>query len=75
MTNIGFGDRNFNFSVYIENKANMLEYQHIAEVRDLVEGEINFINQKFGTRFIEITSNLALLAYDLVIEANCSNCY
>jgi len=43
MTNIALRDRNFNFSVYIANKPNMLEYQDLAEARIFVEGEISVI--------------------------------
>jgi len=44
MNNIGFGDNDFNFAVYIANKPNMFEYQALDEVTPMVEGEINKIN-------------------------------
>jgi hypothetical protein len=65
MTNIGFGDSNFNFVVYIANKPSMLEYQDIAEVRTLVAGEINVINQACGNGWRKVFNVYAKLLYAL----------
>ncbi|PKI17946.1 DUF6942 family protein [Colwellia sp. 12G3] len=65
MTNIGFGDSNFNFAVYIANKPNMLEYQNLAEVTPLVQGEINVINQACGNGWRKVFNVYAKLLYAL----------
>ncbi|TWX71944.1 hypothetical protein ESZ36_01560 [Colwellia demingiae] len=65
MTNIGFGDSNFNFAVYIANKPNMLEYQSLGEVTTLVEGEINVINQACGNGWRKVFNVYAKLLYCL----------
>ncbi|PKG82225.1 hypothetical protein CXF85_15145 [Colwellia sp. 75C3] len=65
MTNIGFGDSNFNFAVYIANKPNMLEYQHLTEVTALVQGEINVINQACGNGWRKVFNVYAKLLYAL----------
>ena len=65
MTNIGFGDSNFNFAVYIANKPNMLEYQSLCEVMSLVEGEINVINQACGNGWRKVFNVYAKLLYAL----------
>jgi hypothetical protein len=65
MTNIGFGDGNFNFAVYIANKPNMLEYQKTDEVTALVQGEINVINQACGNGWRKVFNVYAKLLYCL----------
>jgi len=65
MINIGFGDKNFSFAVYIANKPNMLEYQSFTEVTALVEGEINVINQACGNGWRKVFNVYAKLLYSL----------
>lgn len=68
MNNIGFGDNNFNFAVYIANKPSMLEYQNLTEVLALVEGEINVINQACGNGWRKVFNVYAKLLYCLDIQ-------
>jgi hypothetical protein len=65
MNNIGFGDNDFSFAVYIENKPNMLEYRGLDEVMSLVEGEINVINQACGNGWRKVFNVYAKLLYAL----------
>jgi hypothetical protein len=65
MINIGFGDSDFNFAVYIANKPNMLEYKSLVEVTALVEGEINVINQACGNGWRKVFNVYAKLLYAL----------
>ena len=65
MINIGFGDTDFSFAVYIANKPNMLEYQGLCEVTPLVEGEINAINQTCGNGWRKVFNVYAKLLYSL----------
>jgi hypothetical protein len=65
MNNIGFGDNDFSFAVYIANKPNMLEYQSLREVTSLVEGEINVINQACGNGWRKVFNVYAKLLYAL----------
>ena len=65
MINIGFGDKHFNFAVYIANKPNMLEYQSLSEVTGLVEGEIDVINQACGNGWRKVFNVYAKLLYAL----------
>jgi len=65
MINIGFGDSDFNFAVYIANKPNMLEYQDLGGVTALVEGEINVINQACGNGWRKVFNVYAKLLYAL----------
>ncbi len=65
MTNIGIGDSNFNFAVYIANKPNMLEYQSLCEITTLVEGEINVINQACGNGWRKVFNVYAKLLFCL----------
>lgn len=69
MTNIGFGDSNFNFAVYIANKPNMLEYQTLDETTPLVQGEINVINQACGNGWRKVFNVYAKLLYALDKES------
>ncbi len=65
MNNIGFGDNDFSFAVYIANKPNMLEYQRLDEVMPLVEGEIKVINQTCGNGWRKVFNVYAKLLYAL----------
>lgn len=65
MKNIGFGDNNVRFTVYIANKPNMLEYQHVDDVVALVKGEINLINQACGNGWRKVFNVYAKLLYGL----------
>jgi hypothetical protein len=65
MNNIGFGDNDFSFVVYIANKPNMLEYEGLDEVMSLVEGEINVINQACGNGWRKVFNVFAKLLYAL----------
>ncbi|MEY8213660.1 MAG: hypothetical protein RPR97_04145 [Colwellia sp.] len=65
MINIGFGDKDFSFAVYIANKPNMLEYQGLCEVTTLVEGEIDVINQACGNGWRKVFNVYAKLLYCL----------
>mgnify|MGYP003388086576 FL=1 len=65
MNNIGFGDNDFSFAVYIANKPNMLEYQSLCKVMPLVEGEINVINQACGNGWRKVFNVYAKLLYAL----------
>jgi hypothetical protein len=69
MINIGFGDNNFNFAVYIANKPNMLEYQSLDEVTALAQGEINVINQACGNGWRKVFNVYAKLLYALDKES------
>lgn len=70
-TNIGFGDTNFNFAVYIANKPNMMEYQSLCNVSSLVQGEIDSINQSCGNGWRKIFNVYAKLLYSLDNEYYC----
>jgi hypothetical protein len=65
MNNIGFGDNDFSFAVYIANKPNMLEYQSLCEVTPLVQDEINVINQACGNGWRKVFNVYAKLLYAL----------
>ena len=65
MRNIGFGDSDFNFAVYIENKPNVLEYQSLSTVEPLANGEINVINQACGNGWRKVFNVYAKLLYSL----------
>jgi len=65
MINIGFGDRDFSFAVYIANKPNMHEYQNLSEVMPLVAGEIDAINQSCGNGWRKVFNVYAKLLYAL----------
>ena len=65
MTNIGFGDSDFSFAVYIANKPNMLEYQNLSTVLPLVAGEISAINQSCGNGWRKVFNVYAKLLYAL----------
>ena len=65
MINIGFGDTDFSFAVYIANKPNMLEYQSLCEITPLVEGEVNAINQTCGNGWRKVFNVYAKLLYCL----------
>jgi len=65
MTNIGFGDNNFNFAVYIANKPNMHEYQHLNNVIALTSGEISAINESCGNGWRKVFNVYAKLLYAL----------
>ena len=65
MINIGYGDSNFNFAVYIENRPNMLEYQSLNAVTLLVDGEISAINQSCGNGWRKVFNVYAKLLYAL----------
>ena len=69
MTNIGFGDNDFNFAVYIANRPNMLEYQSLTAVTSLVDGEINAINQSCGNGWRKVFNVYAKLLYALDKES------
>jgi hypothetical protein len=69
MNNIGFGDKNFNFAVYIANKPNMFEYQNMGGISTLVKGEINAINQACGNGWRKVFNVYAKLLYALDKEA------
>jgi hypothetical protein len=69
MTNIGFGDSNFNFAVYIANKPTMREYQNLDDVTALVQGEINVINQACGNGWRKVFNVYAKLLYALDKES------
>jgi hypothetical protein len=68
MTNVGFGDNNFNFAVYIANKPKMLEYQNLSDVMPLVEGEIEVINKSCGNGWRKVFNVYAKLLYTLNVE-------
>ena len=65
MTNIGFGDSNFNFAVYIANKPSMSEYLDLLAVSPLSLGEINVINQSCGNGWRKVFNVYAKLLYAL----------
>ena len=65
MKNIGFGDNDFNFAVYIANRPNMLEYQDLNAVTSLVDGEISAINQSCGNGWRKVFNVYAKLLYAL----------
>jgi hypothetical protein len=65
MTNIGFGDRDFSFAVYIANKPGMYEYQSLSVVMPLVKSEIDAINQSCGNGWRKVFNVYAKLLYAL----------
>ncbi len=65
MTDIGFGDRDFSFAVYIANKPNMHEYQSLSGVMPLVTGEVDAINQSCGNGWRKVFNVYAKLLYAL----------
>jgi len=66
--NIGFGDNQFNFAVYIANKPNMLDYQNLSAVLPLIEGEIDVINQSCGNGWRKVFNVYSKLLYALDVE-------
>jgi hypothetical protein len=69
MNDIGFGDKNFNFAVYIANRPNIPEYRDIDGVGVLVKGEINAINQACGNGWRKVFNVYAKLLYALDKES------
>ena len=65
MKDIGFGDNDFKFAVYIANRPNMLEYQDLNAVTELVFGEISAINQSCGNGWRKVFNVYAKLLYAL----------
>ena len=65
MTNIGFGDGNYKFAVYIENKPNMTEYRALSTMLPMSLGEIEVINQCCGNGWRKIFNVYAKLLYCL----------
>ena len=65
MKDIGFGDNDFKFAVYIANRPNMLEYQDLNAVTSLVDGEISAINQSCGNGWRKVFNVYAKLLYTL----------
>ena len=65
MTNVGFGDSDFTFAVYIGNKPSMEEYQGLSEIKPLVSGEIEAINQCCGNGWRKVFNVYAKILYAL----------
>ena len=65
---IGLGDREFSFAVYIANKPNMIEYQHLSRVIGLSKGEIDVINQSCGNGWRKVFNVYAKLLFSLDSE-------
>lgn len=65
MTNVGFGDRDFTFAVYIGNKPNMSEYQNLSSVESLSLGEIEMINRSCGNGWRKVFNVYAKILYNL----------
>jgi len=65
MINVGFGDRDFSFAVYIANKPVMFEYQNLSGVMPLIGGEIAVINQSCGNGWRKVFNVYAKLLYAL----------
>lgn len=63
--NIGFGCPSFTFAVYIANKPNMAEYQQIASIHPLINGEINVINQACGNGWRKVFNVYAKVLFTL----------
>lgn len=65
MNNVGFGDSNFTFAVYIENKPKVFEYEELSTIKPLCLGEINVINQSCGNGWRKVFNVYAKLLYAL----------
>jgi len=64
-TPIGFGSPNFNFAIYIANQPNMLEYQSIASILPLTQGEVYAIGQACGNGWRKVFNVYAKLLFAL----------
>ncbi|MEI6894715.1 MAG: hypothetical protein V5789_08800 [Colwellia sp.] len=62
---IGFGDSNFKFAVYIENRPSMFEYKGLSTLVPLSLGEIDAINQCCGNGWRKVFNVYAKLLYAL----------
>lgn len=65
MNNIGFGDSQFKFAVYIANKPNMFEYNDLSSVTPLGTGEVNAINQCCGNGWRKVFNVYAKVLFAL----------
>lgn len=63
--NVGFGDSNFSFAVYIANKPAMTEYQGLESIAPLSFGEIDMINQSCGNGWRKVFNVYAKVLYCL----------
>ena len=62
---IGLGDNNMNFSVYIANTPNMAEYKNIQSTMPLNKGDIDAIGQACGNGWRKVFNVYAKLLYAL----------
>lgn len=65
MKAIGFGDKNYNFAVYIGNIPPMSEYQELTQIQALQQGEIESINQACGNGWRKVFNVYAKVLYAL----------
>ena len=62
---IGLGCQYFTIAVYIANKPNMVEYQHLTNISALSTGEIKAINTACGNGWRKVFNVYAKLLYAL----------
>jgi len=62
---VGFGDSSFQFAVYIGNKPAVPEYEHLAELVNLQEGDIQLISNMCGNGWRKVFNVYAKLLYAL----------
>lgn len=65
MNDVGLGCSNFTIAVYIANKPNMLEYQHLSHISPVISGEITAINANCGNGWRKVFNVYAKLIYTL----------
>ena len=64
-SDIGLGCNDFTIAVYIANKPNMVEYQHLTKIYALSSGEIQAINTACGNGWRKVFNVYAKLLYAL----------
>jgi len=65
LNNIGLGCTNFTIAVYIGNRPNMLEYQHLISISPVSTSEISTINSACGNGWRKVFNVYAKLLYAL----------
>ena len=64
-TEVGLGCQHFTIAVYIANKPNMAEYQHLTKISALSSGEIQAINTACGNGWRKVFNVYTKLLYAL----------
>lgn len=65
MNDIGFGDSNFTFAVYIANRPKMFEYEQLVDIQPFSFGEIEAVNQCCGNGWRKVFNVYAKILYAL----------